>query len=183
MAGNMTLTIRPAHVGELDRVLALLTQTIGWLREQGTDQWSTWSAWPTTMRHALHHGDVWLLFRHDDPIGTITLQYQGNPALWTPTELRQPAGYVSKLTIHRDHAGEELGALLLAWAGDRAYDHGCTWLRLDAWKTNTRLHAYYTHRGWTHLRTSTNPDYHSGALFQRPAHPLPRRQRLHAQQP
>lgn len=35
---------------------------------------------------------------------------------------------------------------MLDWAGGRAFDAGVTWLRMDAWTTNTRLHAYYLHR-------------------------------------
>jgi hypothetical protein len=40
-------------------------------------------------------------------------------------------------------------------------------LRLDAWRTNEALHAYYRKAGFQHVRTVEYPHRGSGALFQR----------------
>lgn len=52
---------------------------------------------------------------------------------------------------------------------DQAARAGKTWLRLDAWRTNTALHDYYRRHGFTDVRIVDLPWRGSGALFQRPA--------------
>jgi ribosomal protein S18 acetylase RimI-like enzyme len=66
-------------------------------------------------------------------------------------------------------SGDELGREMLDWAGGQAFDAGLTWLRLDAWTTNTQLHDYYRRFGFRHVRTIASRV--SGACFQRPAQP------------
>lgn len=51
----------------------------------------------------------------------------------------------------------------------RAAEEGAEWVRLDAWRTNTALHAYYLRHGFEHLRTVERAHRNSGALFQRAA--------------
>ncbi|WP_019899980.1 GNAT family N-acetyltransferase [Salinispora arenicola] len=167
------LTIRPVgDAAEFEIAMGLLTQRIRWLRARGSDQWSTWDAWRSKLGPALEAGNIWILRDAGDPIGTITIEMTGDPDFWTAEERAEPAIYVSKLAVRLDHSGRELGALMLAWAGDYAFRQGCRWVRLDAWKTNEQLHAYYRKRGWTYVRTSANPRRRSGALFQRPAEPI-----------
>lgn len=170
--GVAPLVMRPADVDEFEQVMALLAESIRWLRQRGLDQWSTWRSWRAKMRPSLENGGVWLLINGAELIGTLTVEYDGDSDFWTPDERAQLSGYVSKLAVRREHAGRELGALMLEWAGDHVYRQGRDWLRLDAWKTNEQLHAYYRERGWTYLRTSPNPRRRSGALFQVPARPL-----------
>jgi GNAT superfamily N-acetyltransferase len=170
MTGSMT--VRQSNVDEFGQIVDLLEESIRWLRDRGSDQWSTWQTWRAKMQPTLERGDVWVLLDDAEVVGTVTVERAGDQDFWTPDELAEPAGYVSKLTIRRDHAGRELGSLLLAWASDHVYRQGGYWLRLDAWKTNEQLHAYYRVRGWTYLRTSTNPRRRSGALFQTRARPL-----------
>ncbi|GAA1778314.1 GNAT family N-acetyltransferase [Luedemannella helvata] len=176
----MRLTLRRADAEDFDTVMALLADSIAWLRGQGLDQWSTADAWPAKIRRSLDCGDVWLL-NDDRPIGTITVETSGDPDFWTAAERSEPALYVSKLAVSRDRAGHELGGLLLEWSRAHAHALGSTWVRLDAWKSNPRLHRYYLDRGWKYVRTCDNPRRRSGTLFQLPAQPLgpePRR-RLH----
>lgn len=161
-----TLTIRQASTDEFDAVLDLLGESVRWLRSKGLDQWSTWERWRIKMRPSLERGDVWLLCDGGSLIGTVTVETEGDPDFWSAAELADPAAYVSKLAITRDRAGQGLGQLLLEWASDHAYRYGCEALRLDAWKTNERLHAFYLEHGWTYLRTSGGENRKSGALFE-----------------
>jgi len=61
--------------------------------------------------------------------------------------------FISKISVVRTHAGQNVGGRLLDWAGDRAHRAGATWLRLDAWTTNEDLQAYYLRQGFAHVRT------------------------------
>lgn len=171
------LSVRPASMSELDVVLGLLKERIDWLRAQGSDQWSAWETWRAKIQPALERGHVWLLLDGSDPIGTVSVEFQGDHDFWSGDERAEPAAYLSKLAIRLDHAGHELGALLTSWVRDYAYRRGCRYVRLDAWKTNDRLHAYYASRGWKYVRTVDNPGRNSGALFQLPVAAMARPQR------
>lgn len=185
MTTSNSLTIRRARTDELDTTLELLKRRIEWLRSQGSDQWSGWEQWPAKMLVSLERGHVWLLLDGADPIGTITVEFRGDSDFWTTEECAVPAAYLSKLAVRQDHAGAELGVLLLDWARDHAYRHGCRYVRLDAWKTNSRLHDYYVHRGWSFLRTVDIPGRNSGTLFQLHVAPmaLPQRERIRDENP
>ncbi|GGN96281.1 hypothetical protein GCM10010112_87400 [Actinoplanes lobatus] len=71
------------------------------------------------------------------------------------------------MIVARSHAGLGIGGKLLAWVSEKAAEAGRHWLRLDAWRTNPHLHAYYLGHGFRHVRTIDLPHRGSGALFQR----------------
>ncbi|MEU1682644.1 hypothetical protein ABZ422_26640 [Micromonospora zamorensis] len=73
------------------------------------------------------------------------------------------------MMIPLQRSGANLGDEMLNWAGGRAYEAGLTRLRLDAWTTNTRLHAYYQGQGFRHVRTVETRV--SGTCLERPAQP------------
>ena len=160
----------------MDTVLNLLEARVGWLRERGSDQWSTWLTWPAKMPESIDHGEVLLLLDGSAAVATITVSPEGDPDFWTPDELAEPALYVSKLATRLDYAGKELGKLLLDWTVDHAYRTGRRFVRLDVWRSATHLHDYYIKRAWHYVRTVYAAHRHSGTLFKRPAEPL----RLHA---
>ena len=76
--------------------------------------------------------------------------------------------YVSKAAVLRKAAGRGLGALLLRWAVDRAWNQELGSVRLDVWKTNEALQQYYWRQDWRYLRTVEAEWRNSGALFWRP---------------
>ena len=43
---------------------------------------------------------------------------------------------------------------------------------MDVWRTNKELQAYYERQGFTSCGVCTDPDYPSGALFQKPTEHL-----------
>lgn len=171
------LAVRAATVDELDVIMQLLQQRIAWLRARGSDQWSTWPAWPAKLPAALKRRRVWLLTEDDLPVGTVTADEHADPDFWTETERADPAVYLAKLAVLPDRAGRGYGTLLLDVAGELAYREGRQLLRLDAWKNNPGLHAYYSNHGWRHLRTVDLPHRRSGALFETDARPLTSAQR------
>jgi len=164
------MTIKHATAADLMEVLALLNEAAAWLHSRGLDQWpdgfSANRIGPMVARH-----EVWIARNDGRPVGTVTISGEADPDFWTAAESREPAVYLSKLAISRSEAGSGLGALLLRWAVDYAARIGCDWARLDAWRTNDQLHAYYHRQGWEQLRIVSLPHRRSGALFQRPALP------------
>lgn len=156
--------MRRATPADLPHVMTLLDQRTAWLRDRGTDQWSTREFAPV-MRDAVDRGDTWLLWDGDTPVATLTMTTMADPDFWTPDERRTPALYLSKLATTLDRRGDGLGALLIDWAAGYAGARGVHWLRWDVWKTNTRLQDYYRSLGARLLRIVDKPGRHSGALF------------------
>jgi GNAT superfamily N-acetyltransferase len=167
------MRIEQASPGDLVHVLGMRAEAAEWLGGLGTDQWSR--PFPDEQSQSdrllagILGGETWMVRDDDSTVATITINEYANPLLWTEDERAEPARYVHKMTVRRSHSGSGLGARLLNWAGSRAGAGGAKWLRLDAWTSNTALHAYYMRQGFDHVRTIVRPDYPSGALFQRPA--------------
>lgn len=171
----MPYELRRASTEDSAAVWGLLAETVAWLRSLGTDQWSNWETWKGPsgkVTRAIAAGTVWLLYDGRTPVATVTVEPYGDPDFWTAEERAEPALYVSKLAVRRSHAGRGVGALLLDWVRDLAHRADASWVRLDAWRTNERLRAYYISRGWRYLRDVDRPGRSSGALFQLPAEPM-----------
>jgi len=166
-------TLRRACPAEAPAVLSLLGEVAAWLHERGSDQWSTWRTWPQKMAPSFEEGNVWLLQRAGELSGTITMEERADPDFWTLDDMADSAAYLSKMAVRRDAAGAGLGDLLVWWARDRAHRSGIGRLRLDAWRSNQALHAYYRERGWRYIRTVDAPGRRSGVLFEIDAAPMP----------
>ncbi len=159
-------TMRQARHDDLDVVMALLDRRIRWLRSRGSDQWSTGSTFRTRLTNHIERGETWLLEDNKESIATITVGTVGDPDFWTPSELRDPAIYVSKMASRIERSGEGLGVLMIRWARDRAKKLGLEFVRWDAWRTNPELQEYYRSIGARHVRTVDVADRWSGALFE-----------------
>jgi ribosomal protein S18 acetylase RimI-like enzyme len=101
------------------------------------------------------------------PIATVTLRDEADPDFWLPRDQPSAGLYLSHLAVDRAFAGLGVGAGVLDQAERVASRRGKRWLRLDAWKTNPRLHGYYRRQGFQPVRTAEAPGRGSGALFQR----------------
>ncbi|WP_328443159.1 GNAT family N-acetyltransferase [Amycolatopsis sp. NBC_00438] len=101
-------------------------------------------------------------------VATMTLHDEPPEGFWLAEDDPSAALYLSHLAVDRRFAGRGVGTWLLDEAEREAVRRGKVWLRLDAWKTNTRLHAYYLRHGFRPVRIADVPGRGSGALFQRP---------------
>jgi predicted N-acetyltransferase YhbS len=173
-----TYRVRLAVTDDIPAIHDLIGSAAAWLRDKGTDQWARpWPDQPTRdarIEQGIEDDLTWIVEDSEGVlIGTVTCREHGNDMLWTEKELAEPAAYVSRLIVSRDHAGQGIGAALIHWAGARAVDEwGADWIRIDVWTTNTALHQYYKDQGFEHMRTLDFPDpwqYPSAALFQKPA--------------
>jgi len=172
-----TYRVRPAALSDMSAIIDLIDSSARWLQTyKSTDQWAR--PWPnrkerdTRISRGIVGGSTWMVESNAGLVGTITYRDKGNPHLWTGYELREPAVYVSRLIVSRQHASQGIGAALIDWAGMRARDTWAAhWIRVDVWTTNLALHEYYKGQGFEHLRTLEFEhywDYPSAALFQKP---------------
>ncbi|MFG3141007.1 GNAT family N-acetyltransferase [Streptomyces sp. NPDC048211] len=146
------MKITTARPDDLTKLLAFREEAAAWLTRLGSDQWQR--PYPADRLLAtIEAGCVFMVTDGDETAATITLTADAEDGLWTELELSEPSRFVTKLTVSRAYSGQNLGGLLLDWAGDRAYRAGAMWLRLDAWTTNEALQRYYLRQGFEYVRT------------------------------
>jgi GNAT superfamily N-acetyltransferase len=176
-SGSSPLQIARASAQHLDTVLGLIEDARSWLWTKATDQWE--KPWPThsardaRVLRGLQNGKTWIVWDEDRPAATVTIATAHNPAVWSKLtctcDLTERAVYVHRLITARTYAGCGLGAELIDWAGLRGRrKNRARWIRIDVWSTNTGLHEYYMSKGFRPCGTCADPDYPSGALFEKP---------------
>ncbi|WP_367139560.1 GNAT family N-acetyltransferase [Saccharothrix sp. HUAS TT1] len=175
----MSIRIRRATADDVPAIVDWRRQAAAWLAAQGSDQWSDAGLSRTAFTDRVHasitRGETWIAELDGRPVGTIAVDDHADPGLWTPDELRE------SVIVHRmitapgvRGARTGVGEALLDQADAVARDRVRTWVRLDAWTTNTRLHDYYRGRGFRLVRVA-DPTRPSSALFERPVPVAPRR--------
>ncbi|MFJ9901082.1 GNAT family N-acetyltransferase [Streptomyces sp. NPDC091280] len=160
------LDVRPAGRDELHLVEALLTDASTWLASRGIGQWQ-YPPERAEIKQAIGHGGCLLAFRNAQPVATIQVDDHADPEFWQEDDRPETALYVHRLAVSRSTVGQGIGSKLLDWAAQHSAEAGKTLLRLDAWKDNPALHAYYLRHGFELVRIVDVPHRGSGALFQR----------------
>ena len=165
------LIIRPASPDDEGVIIGLIEEASSWLRGKGTDQWAR--PWPDRstrderIRTGIRLGRTWIVWDGETPAATVTVDASPDVRIW-PSSQDVPAVYLHRLVVSRSYAGINLGGVLIDWAVQReARVRDVTWVRVDVWRTNTALHAYYERCGFSRSGTCTDPDYPAGALFQK----------------
>jgi GNAT superfamily N-acetyltransferase len=153
---------RTGHPGEL------WDEASRWLRSRGIDQWQ-YPPRRETIAHGIAAGECWLVEEDGRVVGTLTVDDCADEDFWRPEHDPDDALYLHRMVTIRDVVGREIGSALLDWTSRRAASLGKCWIRLDAWRSNTKLWRYYTDRGFQHVRTVDLSHRQSGALFQRKA--------------
>jgi GNAT superfamily N-acetyltransferase len=173
MTDDRTPLLRQATMDDLPTVFAVLNDAAAWLREKGIDQWPAhfdrrgWRG--ERIGGYVDAGWVWLASDVRGAVAVITLSPDADPDFahgWPDGP--GDALYIYRMATVRRARGQDIGARLVAWANDRAAQQGQQWLRLDCFRTNTRLHAYYERLGFQRVGTVEHATRRSGALFQRP---------------
>jgi GNAT superfamily N-acetyltransferase len=170
--GYLPLELRRADEDDHDAIVGLIDAAAQWLRAtKNTDQWiQPWRSEEdrsNRIRRDLTAGKTWLLRDSGLAVATITADPEDYP-IWPPERQREPAVYVRRLVVSPEYRRQRLGSTLLDWAGLTArQSDGARWIRVDVWRTNKELRAYYERQGFTSCGECTDPDYPSGALFQK----------------
>jgi GNAT superfamily N-acetyltransferase len=168
------VNIRRAAADDTDALVGLYQAAQRWLAEIGSDQWAknTEEKARNYITRSIERGECWLAEMQGLVVGMITVDDHADPEFWTPQDEPEDALYVHRMVVDRLAAGKGVGGQLLDWSESLAASRGCTWLRLDAWRTNAPLHAYYQRQGFTPVRVVNLSHRGSGALFQRRVRPF-----------
>ncbi|MFI1091929.1 GNAT family N-acetyltransferase [Streptomyces sp. NPDC020917] len=160
--------IRAARDEDAPVIAQMWAEASFWLKSRGYDQWQ-YPADPVKIGRDIRLGNAFLVFRERECVGTISIDESADPEFWAESDVPGDALYVHRIIVLDVARGTSLGASLLDWASERAEIAGKKWLRLDAWKTNSKLGRYYESQGFEHVRTVDLPHRNSGALYQRRA--------------
>uniref|UniRef100_A0AAU1HY80 GNAT family N-acetyltransferase n=1 Tax=Streptomyces sp. NBC_00180 TaxID=2903632 RepID=A0AAU1HY80_9ACTN len=171
MKSTPTEYLRPAAAGDVPALLALRTEAEGWLSTKGTDQWSdaeTGEKAITKWRASIDEGRAWVVVgEHDEVLATVS-RGPVDRDFWRDDDRPETALYLYKLIVAREASGRQLGTRVIDWMSRLAALEGRTWVRIDTWRSNTGLHAYYERLGFKHVRTEAPSHRRSGWLAQRP---------------
>jgi GNAT superfamily N-acetyltransferase len=163
-------SLRKATQADATALTSLRDDAAAWLASRGIEQWT--SGWDdlaaTKLAAAIDEERTWVVDEGGQILATVTI---GGPDLdfWTEADEPDSALYVYRLTSARGAVGRRYGEFLLDWVGECAERAGQRWVRLDCWRTNAELHAYYLRCRFQHVRTVDVPGRKSGALFERSA--------------
>jgi GNAT superfamily N-acetyltransferase len=173
----LALSRSTAVEADLAVIVRLIQEAADWLQTQDTDQWA--KPWPdqagleSRIWAGLGQGKSWICRDGAIPAATITADPDVDP-YWTGSGQPESAIYVHRLVVSRQYAGTGLGAALLDWAGRTGRrEHGARWIRVSAWTTNRRLHAYYRKQGFSLCGYHPDDGYPSGARFQKRTADIP----------
>ncbi|MDW4907451.1 GNAT family N-acetyltransferase [Streptomyces sp. ADMS] len=172
MKSARTEYLRPAAAEDVAALLALRTEAEGWLHTKGTDQWSDPETGERAIgkwRASIDEGRAWVVVDDHDTVLATVSRGPVDRDFWTDTDRPESALYLYKLIVAREASGRNLGTRVIDWMSRLAALEGRTWVRIDTWRTNTGLHAYYERLGFKHVRTEVPSHRRSGWLAQRPA--------------
>ncbi|MGP3753798.1 GNAT family N-acetyltransferase [Streptomyces sp. IBSNAI001] len=150
--------------------MALRTEAEAWLGTKGTDQWSdpeTGGKAISKWRASIDEGRAWVVVTDGGNILATVSRGPVDRDFWTDDDRPESALYLYKLIVARQAAGRQLGARLVDWTSRLAALEGRDWVRIDTWRTNGGLHAYYERLGFEHVRTESPQHRRSGWLAQR----------------
>ncbi|HEX9036614.1 MAG TPA: GNAT family N-acetyltransferase [Ktedonobacterales bacterium] len=151
-----------ADSASLAAFVAVHEEAAAWLWARGIEQWRPGECTLATLRRERAEGPEVYVARRDGAVaGGFTLQWD-DPENWE--EQPPVAGYLHALCVRRADAGHGLGAMMLDFAGRRVAKMGRPWLRLDCWKGNATLRAYYEGLGFRYQGIG---DHGWAALYQR----------------
>ncbi|WP_323138709.1 GNAT family N-acetyltransferase [Streptomyces mirabilis] len=172
MKSVRTEYLRPAAAEDVPALLSLRAEAEGWLRTKGTDQWSdpeTGERAIAKWRGSIDDGRAWVVVGERDRVLATVSRGSVDRDFWTDDDRPESALYLYKLIVSREASGRQLGTRLIDWVSRLAELEGRSWVRIDTWRTNTELHAYYERLGFKHVRTEAPFHRRSGWLAQRRA--------------
>ncbi|MGW6260157.1 GNAT family N-acetyltransferase [Streptomyces sp. NPDC055085] len=155
--------------------MALRTEAEEWLHAKGSDQWNdpeTGGRAIEKWRESIGDGRAWVVI---DASGVVIATVSRGPVdrdFWRDEDIPESAFYLYKLIVARNAKGRNLGARIVDWASKVAALEGRSWVRIDTWRTNEGLHAYYERLGFEHVRMERPTHRRSGWLAQRAASEL-----------
>lgn len=157
------LDFKVAQPHDLPLVMEILAEAAAWLEGQGIDQWPSPpnEYWRRRMALAIARGELYTVGIVRNRFGLVRLTW--SDPYWPDDNL---AGYVHSMAVRPALHGQNVGSLILFWAGMQAKQQGKQLLRLDCLARNGRLRRYYEAQGFTYQGEVRDREY-VAALYEK----------------
>jgi GNAT superfamily N-acetyltransferase len=149
--GSQTASeFRVGAVSEPEISAAIIEEVAAWGEVAGMPSWSPGSfTGPTSvgvsrLRSDIASGGLYLIWRHEDPIGTFSL-LESDPIFWP--DGGGAAMYLHRFAISRGAAGA--GRFAVEWCLRETRRRGRSYVRLDCLADNPGIRRYYERFGFT----------------------------------
>ena len=141
------LVIRQASVADTKLIVSMLIEAAKWVEQlDGTIMWVEGELEEQRIRADVAEGVFVVAEIDSQAVGTMRLQLEDH--LFWPDLEGDDSGFLHRLAVRRDFAGQGVSTALLDWAVDRAHALGKRFLRLDCDAERGRLRDFYERFGF-----------------------------------
>jgi GNAT superfamily N-acetyltransferase len=161
MAGRKALDVR---LGEFATAASIMTEAANWLIGIGQPLWQPEEVSEQALRRRRVDGQVLVGYVDADPAVAALLEWQ-DEQFWPG---RLDSGFIHRLAVRRDYAGQGHAEALLRWAAAACRTHGKPYLRLDCMASLSSLRGFYERCGFRLVGTSVWEPYYHQTLYELP---------------
>lgn len=135
------IEVRPARIGDTDRVLALLHEAAAWLCEQKMPMWHESEIASEAISRDVREG-LFFVAEHAGEV-VAAFKFQLEDSLFWPDVPPDESAFLHRLVVSRAYAGRGVSTSIFQWAVQRAVDLEKSYLRLDCEASRPKLRAVY----------------------------------------
>lgn len=132
--------------GEVEETIKIMREVASWGRSVGLKVWKDEMLTRETLLKYANEDEFCIGQVSRNNACCMILQWEDT--LFWPNAKKNEAGYVHKLCVRRDYAGQGLSGKLVKFAIEECKKRNIKYLRLDTGWTNTKLCNLYTSLGF-----------------------------------
>ena len=142
-------SIRLAGINDLARVVAIVTDAVCHMNDQGIYQWDDLYPNTSILQADIENRDMYVIENSSGIVGLISLNEEQHPEYEdVPWTITGRALIIHRLTIAPEHQGKKLASRLMDFAEIEIAPSGYDTIRLDAFTQNPAALALYEGRGY-----------------------------------
>ncbi|MGE0599705.1 MAG: GNAT family N-acetyltransferase [Dehalococcoidia bacterium] len=155
-------SVRP---GQFAEAASILTEAAQWLIDSGQQLWPLDEVDEAALRaRCSDPANVLVGYLGRQAVVTALLEWRDD-MFWPGV---RDAGFIHRLAVRRNAAGQGHATALLDWAAEEAARRGKSTLRLDCMADRPRLCAFYERCGFERVGTFVREPHYNNALYSRP---------------
>lgn len=159
------LPLVPATKQDTQEIHAMWAEALQWMKSKEINQWLDEQVTLEAVEYCFGLSEMFLIKDGSSSIGTFFI-VDSDPHLWDD-EGDGRSGYLHRLVVKREYAGNKLGYKLLELAEKYLRDRGKTLFRLDCMADNPKLNVFYKSAGFEFVRR-VDGDGWSANLYEKP---------------
>ena len=152
------MTLRPATVAEMSRIMAIVTDAQRFLKESGVDQWQEGYPSPEVFTQDIAKGVCWVATIDGRVAAVISVYFEPEACYASVEDGKWLTGDAPYAVFHRaavsaDYRGMGIAGQMLSFAESLAREQGFKSLRGDTHRNNKPMRALLEKQGYIHCGT------------------------------